>query len=135
MKILIVEDDKVCANMYKIELSKFGQCDIVNDGKTALKTFKEALENGKPYQLMILDIVLPDIDGGEVLKIVRGIEEEIGIAYLDKLRIVVATAYDDWYNRKIIIDKLNYEYETFYIKSPDVNELIDKIIDLGFVLE
>jgi len=136
MKILIVEDDKTCANIFKTRLSKYGQCSVVYNGEDAIKKYTESLTLNSPFQLMILDIVLPNgISGGEVLKLVRQIEQENNIPEMDKLRIIVTTAFDDWYNRKIIIKNLDCLYENYYLKSANIDELVDKIQDLGFVLD
>lgn len=135
MKTLIVEDDRVCGNVFKLEMSKHGECQLVRTGEEALIVYKEALNNGVPFQLMLLDIILPGISGAEVLKLVREIEEERNINEIDKLRILITTAFDDWYNREIIIKKLNYEYENYYIKSSNIKELLDKISEMGFVID
>ncbi len=136
MKIrsIVVDDDKICASTFKLELSKYGQCDIVNDGLSAIKAYTESLAGDNPYKLMILDIIMPEMDGGQVLKRIREIEQEKNIPEIDKLRVIITTAYDDWYNRTIIINKLNPLYENYFIKSPNLHELVEKIQDFGFVL-
>lgn len=135
MKSIVVDDDKICGNIFKTELLKFGQCDFVDNGKKAIEIYKESIEQGSPYQLMVLDIIMPDMDGGEVLRSIRRLESEKNIWEMDRLRVVITTAYDDWYNRKIIIKNLNPLYETYYIKSDNMHEFLDKIHELGFVVD
>ncbi|WP_240422013.1 response regulator transcription factor [Paenibacillus periandrae] len=66
-RILIVEDDQSIANLQKdyLELSGYS-VKIVNSGSEGLA----ALE-GKEFELVILDIMLPDTDGFEVLRTIR----------------------------------------------------------------
>ncbi|MDD9270834.1 response regulator transcription factor [Paenibacillus sp. GCM10023248] len=66
-KILIVEDDQSIANLQRdyLELSGYSVT-IVNSGSAGLKALKE-----EQFELIILDIMLPDIDGFEVLRTVR----------------------------------------------------------------
>lgn len=66
-KILIVEDDQSIANLQRdyLELSGYA-VKIVNSGTEALQTLKEG-----EFELILLDIMLPDIDGFEVLRNVR----------------------------------------------------------------
>ena len=135
MKSIVVDDDRICGNIIKIELSKYGQCDFVNNGKSALEAYKESIEQGCPYQLMTLDIIMPEMDGGEVLREIRRLESEKNIWEMDRLRVIITTAFDDWYNRKIIIKNLNPLYETYFIKTSNMNELIDKVHELGFVID
>jgi len=62
-KILVVEDDKFLANAYRVKLSKASyNVVLVYDGEEAM----DALQTDK-FDLVILDIRLPDMDGMEVL--------------------------------------------------------------------
>ena len=66
-KILIVEDEEAIADLEKdyLELSGF-EVEVANDGETGLK---KALEN--VYDLFILDLMLPGVDGFEICRQVR----------------------------------------------------------------
>ena len=66
-KILIVEDEEAIADLEKdyLELSGF-EVEVANDGETGLK---KALEND--YDLFILDLMLPGVDGFEICRHVR----------------------------------------------------------------
>ncbi len=66
-KILVVEDERSIAEMVKLCLSKNGYlCDIANDGMTATRKIEE-----KRYDLVLLDIMLPDIDGYELMEYIH----------------------------------------------------------------
>ena len=67
IKILIVEDEEAIADLEKdyLELSGF-EVEVANDGETGLK---KALEND--YDLFILDLMLPGVDGFEICRQVR----------------------------------------------------------------
>ena len=63
-KILLVEDDESLRQMYKLILSKEGyKVDIANDGVQGLA---KAREGG--YDLILLDLMMPNLDGIGVLK-------------------------------------------------------------------
>ena len=66
-KILVVEDEEAIADLEKdyLELSGF-EVEVANDGETGLK---KALEND--YDLFILDLMLPGVDGFEICRQVR----------------------------------------------------------------
>ena len=70
-RILIVEDDPSIANLQKdyLELSGFA-VDIVASGAEGLRALKD-----RPYDLVILDIMLPGMDGFAVLKAIRETED------------------------------------------------------------
>lgn len=66
-RVLIVEDDKDIANLVALHLKDLGcQCDLVHDGEKGLEY---ALK--KDYDLIILDLMLPNLDGVEICKEVR----------------------------------------------------------------
>lgn len=67
MAILIVEDEKNMSNLLKLELTHSGyQCDQAFDGEDGLK---KALEND--YELILLDLMLPRINGIELCRQLR----------------------------------------------------------------
>jgi len=66
-KILIVDDDSNIAELISLYLTKeFFQCEIAEDGETALQKHEEF----KP-DLVLLDIMLPGIDGYDVCREIR----------------------------------------------------------------
>ena len=77
-RILIVEDELDIANLIRIHLSDLGHdVEIAGDGKLGLQ---RALEGG--WSLVILDLMLPEIDGFEVCKRIRVENEALPILML-----------------------------------------------------
>lgn len=71
MNVLIVEDDEAIANLLYMDLSDEGyRCSIANDGKIAA----DMLEVNTNYDLVLLDIMLPEIDGYELLEYIKPTE-------------------------------------------------------------
>lgn len=63
-KILLVEDETFIADLYSHHLTKAGfQVKVANDGATGLKILE-----GEPFDLLLLDIMLPQMNGLELLK-------------------------------------------------------------------
>ena len=71
MRILLAEDDFVTRKFMSNFLSKYGECDVTVDGLEAVDAFMMALEDGEPYDLVCLDIMMPVMDGYETTKIIR----------------------------------------------------------------
>ena len=77
--ILLVEDDPFVVDIYTAKLGSAGfKVEVAEDGEEAIRKLKE-----KKPDLMVLDIVLPNIDGWELLKMVR---TELG---MEDLKVVV----------------------------------------------
>ncbi len=94
MKILIVEDDFVNRVVLEKYLSPYGQCSIAINGNEAVKSFDMALSDGDPFQLICLDIMMPEMNGQEALKEIRKIESEQGISFKNRVVIFMMTALD-----------------------------------------
>ena len=81
-------------------LEKYGECDITVDGEEAVDAFIMALEDGEPYDLVCLDVMMPVIDGYQALKAIRDIEKDHGIAGDDRVKIIMTTALNEERNVK-----------------------------------
>lgn len=67
MKILIVEDDVSIANLIRLQLTAEGyHCTCAYDGNTGADHIEKEL-----FDLILLDIMLPEIDGYELLEYIR----------------------------------------------------------------
>lgn len=83
--ILCIEDDRFIGEMYVRSLRKAGyDVDWVVGGNDAIAAAKS-----KPYDLLLLDIMLPERKGTEVLEVLRG-EQDI----IPNARILVLTNFD-----------------------------------------
>lgn len=66
-KILVVDDDKNICELLRLYIEKEGfEVEIANDGKTALDMFEAS-----SYSLVMLDIMLPELDGWQVCREIR----------------------------------------------------------------
>ena len=95
MRILIVEDDFVGRKVMHQLLLEYGQCDVAVDGLEAVKAFDLAWEAGQPYDVMFLDIMMPNMSGHEALKIIRDKEKERGVQPANEVKVIMASALDD----------------------------------------
>ena len=95
MKVLIAEDDFASRKFMLRFFEKYGECDVTVDGKEAVEAYKMAIECGEPYDLICLDILMPEMDGHQALKTIRKIEEESGVAEDERVKIVMTTALSE----------------------------------------
>lgn len=112
--IYSVEDDENIANIIKLTLQKQGYevCTFA-DGKS----FFDAFQNQKP-DLILLDMMLPDMSGSEIITTIR--KNSIN----DPIRIIVVSA------KSMIIDKvegLDLGADDYISKPFDLLELISRV--------
>ena len=98
MRILIAEDDFASRKFMLTFLSKYGECDVTVDGMEAVDAYMMALEDGEPYDLVCLDIMMPNLDGYQALKAIRDIEESRNIPEEEQAKIIMTTALNEGAN-------------------------------------
>jgi len=131
MKILIAEDDFISRRIIKDILSPYADCDIVVDGEEAVQAFKLAQEANEAYDLICMDIMMPNVDGQEALKQIRNIEKDSGIKGSAEVKVIMITALDD---PKTVFKAYYKGGATSYIVKPvEKEKLIQEIRRLGLI--
>ena len=95
MKALIVEDDFTSRLLLQELLKPYGNSHVAVNGIEALKVCKEAIKNKSQYDLICLDIMMPEMDGQTALKEIRALEDEAGFNSSSRAAIVMTTALGD----------------------------------------
>ncbi len=110
IKILIVEDEKPISNLIRLSLKNAGYvCDTAYDGSTAAD-----LIDSNVYDLILLDVMLPEIDGFELMEYIR----PLGIP------VIFLTAMDTLQDR---VKGLKMGAEDYIVKPFEVAELIARV--------
>ena len=115
--ILIIEDTKTISELLSFALSKQGY--VVKEAANGLDGLKAALDDHP--DLILLDLMLPDIDGVTVLKNLR--ENEWG-----KTANVIMLTNMNINEEKALNDAMQYE-PAFYLSKSDmeIGEIVDKV--------
>lgn len=130
MRILIAEDDFASRKFLYKFLSSYGECDITIDGIEAVDAFMMALDEGKPYDLVCLDIMMPKLDGTKALKAIRDIEKQKGIEGEKRVKIVMTTALNDTTN---VYSAFETGCEAYAAKPIDTVKFIDVLKRIGLL--
>jgi CheY-like chemotaxis protein len=113
--ILLVDDEEDIARLFKIALERAGFIvDMYNDPLQSLSNYRARI-----YDLLLLDIKMPEMNGFELYKRIRQID--------DKSKVCFMTAFEEYYDefRKIFPDQKNNE--CFIRKPISMNDLIKTV--------
>ena len=131
MRALIAEDEflgrKVLANF----LNTLFEVDVAVNGLEAVIAFNLAHDEGKPYDLILMDIMMPEMDGLQALAKIRATEYERGLR--PQVKVLMTTALDD---AKTVIRAFHDGEAAGYIVKPlQKDKLFAELQKLGFVTE
>lgn len=95
MKVLIVDDEFISRKYLSRLFKPHGHCDFAVNGEEAVEAFKLALQGGEPYDLVLLDLIMPDMDGQQALREMRALEREVGFSDGNETKILVVSVLED----------------------------------------
>ena len=127
MRFLVVDDDFTSRRLLQLILSSYGECNIAIDGEEAVDATRHALEEGEPFALICLDIMMPKINGHDALCAIREMERERGIEGEDKVKVLMTTVLDDSKNKQRAFDA---GCEGYIVKPISQEEIIQKLQEL-----
>ncbi len=128
MKILIVDDEFINREVLKAILEPYGSCILAENGEEAVTLFKEALAADSPFELVLLDILMPIMDGQEALKKMRKTETLYHKMSLDEKKpafILMVTTVEDL--RQLTEAFIEGRCNGYLNKPIDAEELIGRL--------
>ncbi len=131
MRVLVVEDDFTSRKILQKILGPYGEVDIAVNGREAVEAFGQSLNDDNPYDLICMDIMMPEMDGQTALRAIRAIEKERGIAPASEAKVIMTTALDD---PKNVVEACYKGGATSYVPKPiDKHMLLHLLKNLGVI--
>ncbi len=114
--ILCIEDDRFIGEMYVRSLKKAGyDVDWMVDGNDGLVAARN-----KPYDLILLDIMLPERRGSEILQALRGQEDLI-----PNTKVIVLTNFDQDEESRLAME---HDVDAYLIKAEITPKTLLKVV-------
>lgn len=129
MRALIAEDEFVGRKLLSTFLSPLFHIDIVVNGQEAIEAYRLAHEEGDPYALILMDIMMPEVDGLSALTAIRDYENSAEV--YPPAKVIMTTALDD---AKTVIKSFHDVEASAYIVKPVVKEkLYEELEKIGLL--
>ncbi|MEE9543788.1 MAG: PAS domain S-box protein, partial [Thermodesulfobacteriota bacterium] len=120
-RVLVMDDDKIVREVACEVLKNAGfEVDGADDGKEAIKLYKEAIGSGVPYDLLIMDLTVPGGMGGK--------EAMAGLLKIDpNVKAIVSSGYS---NDPVMADHRKFGFIGMLAKPYAIKELQGMVLDL-----
>ena len=92
MRCLIVEDNEMAREGLRYFLADHAEIEVAVNGREAVVKFQQALNEQNPFDLVLLDIIMPEMDGQQALKLIRLAEQHDLLPERKKAIIIMTTA-------------------------------------------
>ncbi|MBF0141229.1 MAG: response regulator [Magnetococcales bacterium] len=133
LKIMIVDDSLEHSLFVNDLLSPFGMCDMAINGEDALECIESALSLKYPYDLILLDVMMPGMDGRVVLQTIRAMEKKYDMTGADEAVIIMVSVLD---SPDAVTESFFKGYCTDYLAKPITrNILLEKLVEYQLVID
>ena len=130
MKSLIVEDEFTTRLILQNILNEYGEVHIAANGREAAEAVHLALKEKIPYDLITLDVVMPEMNGQEALKSIRDLEGHFETLPATGAKIIMTTALGDGKN---IMAAFKEQCDGYLIKPVDKAKLLKYLQDFELI--
>jgi two-component system, chemotaxis family, chemotaxis protein CheY len=130
MKILIVEDDFTSRVVMQEFLKPYGDCHVAVNGLEAIEAYRQAISQNLPYDLICLDVMMPELGGHGVLTQIRQDEQEAAVPPEKSAKIIMTTALSDPRN---IMKAFSEQCEAYLVKPVKREKLVETLRELKLI--
>lgn len=131
MRFLLIEDQKDVRNLLKAFLAEFGTCEMAEDGIEGLSLVLKSIEEASPFDAIFLDIMMPKLEGQQVLQKIRELEEAKNILPPNNVKIIMASALGDSEN---VMEAFKSQADAYLVKPILREKLISTMKKAGLKL-
>lgn len=131
VRCLVVDDDELERELIALYLENVAVCEMAENGLKAVEMFRDAFKGGNRYDLIILDIMMPEMDGHAAAKEIRLVEKEGGVSIMDGVNIIVITSLNTPHD--VIQAYLSASSAAHMVKPVTPQKLIKILHKLGMI--
>jgi two-component system, chemotaxis family, chemotaxis protein CheY len=130
MKILIVDDDPTFRMLLKKILERYGlsNYEFAVDGQNAIENFTHCLDTGQPYDLIFLDVNMPNKNGINTIQEIRAMERARRIDPNKFVKVIMITSTTD---DIVLANAYESLCDGYVVKPYNQSTIIDQLKALG----
>lgn len=128
VRFLVVEDDFGSRLLMQKLLADYGEVSVAVDGEDAVSAFSAAMEEGRPFGVVFLDIMMPKMDGLEALGEIRRLEAGAGGPQEGAI-VIMATVLED--PRSVVDAYFEGGADAYMVKPVDRQKIASELGRLG----
>ncbi|MGE0267853.1 MAG: PleD family two-component system response regulator [Candidatus Omnitrophota bacterium] len=126
LNILIAEDDPADAQKLVQGLSGVADCHVTKDGTETIELYKSSIKDNLRFDFILLDVQLPRINGFDILKTIRKLEESRQEIPSRETKVIMITTYKD-----SLMENYNMGWDDFMSKPVDIAILKTRLKELN----
>jgi len=132
VRALIIEDDETSRLLLTKILEPYAEIATAEDGEDGFEQFSNALESDEPFDVILLDLNMPRVDGHAVFTAIRELEEEFGRVGADGVKVIITTSIDE---PKSIYEAKGKGCSAYLTKPLQRQQLLEEFRRLNFLPE
>lgn len=132
MKTLVADDDFVSRSLMQTILTDLGMADpdVVVSGLEAEQLIRKAVDQGEPYELVFLDMIMPSESGMEILHNIREIEKEHPEFWKNPSKVIMVTSVD---NPGVVMDAFKENCDQYLVKPVNREKVHQALVKAGIL--
>jgi len=131
MRSLIVEYDPACCRIMFEVLRQNGECCFAENRDEGIEIFRQAWMNGRPIELVCLDIMMPNMEGTELLHLIHASSLGMLNEGFKQPKILLTTLMTE---TDTVAEYYHKLCDTYLVKPITAERLQEKLGMMGFVI-
>lgn len=127
MRTLIADDEYISRRIMQEMVKGFGEVESVASGDEAVTAVRLALEESLPFDLILLDIEMPGMDGHQALRAIRAEESRRSLVGRKAAKVIMTTVRND---PESVFAAFRDQCEAYLIKPVMKEALLQNLVHL-----